>query len=145
MRSQVCRYDILSVRPAAEIEPVRAICSSTAILPGPILPPDARSILMLSRARAGRFRELTGTLERHDGAANHTESQMINYRNRSRRNAGGHHLADLDWLPNLIPGWSRTGGQRAGERLPRRNRRRGITNTLDAANGTPPSPTAAPT
>jgi hypothetical protein len=40
------------VRPAAEIEPVRAICSSTAILPGPILPPDASSILMLSRSPA---------------------------------------------------------------------------------------------
>jgi hypothetical protein len=38
--------------PAAEIEPVRAICSSTAILPGPILPPDGRSILMLSRSPA---------------------------------------------------------------------------------------------
>jgi hypothetical protein len=52
MRSQVCRYDNFSVRPAAEIEPVRAICSSTAILPGPILPPDGRSILMLSRSPA---------------------------------------------------------------------------------------------
>ena len=37
---------------AAEIEPVRAICSSTATLPGPILPPDARLILMLSRSPA---------------------------------------------------------------------------------------------
>ena len=102
--------------------------------PGCQINPDAEPV-----ARVGRFRELTGTLEWHDGTANHTESQLINYRSRSRRNAGGHHLADLDWLPlDLIPGWSRTGGQRAGERLPRRNRRHGITNTLDAANGTPP-------
>src|ERR1700750_2636152 len=60
-RTQVRRYDIFNVRPAAEIEPARAICSSTAILPGPILPPDVRSILMLSWSLAlGGLENLRG-------------------------------------------------------------------------------------
>ena len=41
-----------STRAAAEIEPDRPICSSTATLPGPIRAPDARSSLMRSRSLA---------------------------------------------------------------------------------------------
>lgn len=50
--SQVRRYDIRNARPAAEIEPERAISSRTAIFPGPIRVPDARSTLMLNRSLA---------------------------------------------------------------------------------------------
>src|SRR5580704_10308768 len=48
--SQVRRYDIRKARPAAEIEPERAISSSTATLPGPIRAPETRSSRMLSRS-----------------------------------------------------------------------------------------------
>src|SRR5271169_930992 len=41
---------MFNTRPAAEIEPDRAISSSTATLPGPIFAPDARSTLILSRS-----------------------------------------------------------------------------------------------
>src|SRR5437868_5455297 len=41
---------MFSTRPAAEIEPDRAISSSTATLPGPIRAPEARSSRMLSRS-----------------------------------------------------------------------------------------------
>src|ERR1019366_8888925 len=39
-------------RPAAEMEPDRAISSSTAIFPGPIRSPPAKSILMFRRSPA---------------------------------------------------------------------------------------------
>ena len=61
--SQVRRYDMRSTRPAAEIEPERAISSSTATLPGPIRAPDARSSRMLNRSLGtGRFGRLRRSL-----------------------------------------------------------------------------------
>ena len=51
--SQVRRYDIRKARPAAEIEPERAIASRTATLPGPIRAPETRSSRILSRSLAG--------------------------------------------------------------------------------------------
>lgn len=38
-----------SARDAAAMEPVSAMASSSAIFPGPILPPEARSRRMLTR------------------------------------------------------------------------------------------------
>src|SRR5262249_44548882 len=59
-----------STRPAAEMEPERAISSSTATFPGPILAPETRSSRMLSLSLAGavsfafglRF-TMTGTVD----------------------------------------------------------------------------------
>src|ERR1700734_2234254 len=50
--SQVRRYDIRNARPAAEIEPDRPISSRTAIFPGPMRSPLARSIRIFRRSPA---------------------------------------------------------------------------------------------
>src|SRR5215468_5735100 len=47
--SQARRYDILSERPASEIEPVRSISSSNRILPGPSARSDPKSTRTVSR------------------------------------------------------------------------------------------------
>ena len=48
-RSHARRYDIPSERAAAEIEPVARIASSSAILPGPMRSPLAKSMRMERR------------------------------------------------------------------------------------------------
>lgn len=75
--SQVRRYDMRKALPAAEMEPDRAISSSTATLPGPMRAPDARSSRMLSRSIGWEVPDLTLCLV-ITGAGKHDQRAKIN-------------------------------------------------------------------
>jgi hypothetical protein len=70
--SQARRYDILSERPASEIEPVRSIASSSRILPGPSArfhPKSTRTVSLMVAIcyRMKQYRQITTAMRFAEG------------------------------------------------------------------------------
>src|ERR1700722_14114125 len=102
-----------NARPAAEIDPDRAISSSTAIFPGPMRRPPARSILIFRRSPSlvdssdfGFFFGMT----RYPNTTSASEAIIHRAGQTDRTNLGGIILAGMagNALPLAIPGFSMT-------------------------------------